>query len=57
MEWDTNHTTIPPPTRSYFTEKVRKKFQFRNAGAPGSVTADLPLVMVFSEGQNKLELL
>ncbi len=49
MGWDTSHT----PTRCYFTEKVGKKVKFHNGSAPGSITADLPLVMVFNEGQNK----
>lgn len=40
----------------FYPESLQKNVTFHNAGAPGSVTADLLLVTVFGEGQNKLEL-
>lgn len=40
----------------YFFKKVVKMVKFHNEGAPGSIMADLPLVMVFDEGQNILQL-
>lgn len=45
------------PNQVLFHWERLRKIKFHNGSAPGSVTADLLLVMVFNEGQNKNNML